>query len=248
MPSSATNPPKRLPTLSTWSSGSVISRPSHRRAPQRACGVPESCTRPTIPFGATMTKATSSSADDQHVDRRRDRHGRDLLDGAEQDRADQRADPARGAADHRHRDRVDRVFEPEGRRGLEIADVVGERRAGHAHQRAGERRRDQLQPQRRHAAGFGRQFVVADGGEADSRAASARSCARCDRDDRRAPASAGTGTRCRSGARTMAIGRADHVGAARAADIVPVDDQRLQHDGERERRDGEEEPRSRSVR
>ena len=34
--------------------------------------------------------------------------------------------------------------------------------------------------------------------------------------------------------------RADHIGAARAADIIPVDDQRLQHDRERERRDREE--------
>ena len=34
--------------------------------------------------------------------------------------------------------------------------------------------------------------------------------------------------------------RADDVGAARAADEVPVDDQRLHHDRHRERRDGEE--------
>ncbi len=32
----------------------------------------------------------------------------------------------------------------------------------------------------------------------------------------------------------------DRVGAARAADELPVDDQRLQHDRERERGDGEE--------
>ncbi len=36
------------------------------------------------------------------------------------------------------------------------------------------------------------------------------------------------------------LGRPDDVGAARAADEVPVDDQGLQHDGERERGDGEE--------
>ena len=30
----------------------------------------------------------------------------------------------------------------------------------------------------------------------------------------------------------------NNVSAARAADIIPVDDERLQHDGERQRRDG----------
>ena len=34
--------------------------------------------------------------------------------------------------------------------------------------------------------------------------------------------------------------RPDHIGAARAAEIAPVDHQGLQHDRERERRDGEE--------
>jgi hypothetical protein len=42
-----------------------------------------------------------------------------------------------GAADHRHGNGVDGVFQPEGGRGLEIADVVGEGRSGHARQHAG---------------------------------------------------------------------------------------------------------------
>ena len=74
--------------------------------------------------------------------------------------------PAGRAADHRHGDRVDRVVEAEGGGRLEVADVIGKRRAGHAHEGARERGGDQLEPQRRHAGGLGGQLVVADGGEA----------------------------------------------------------------------------------
>ena len=152
--------------------------------------------------------------------------------------ADQRSDPAGGAADHRHGDGVDRVFEPEGGRGLEIADVIGKRRSGHAHERAGERGGDELEAQRRHAGGFGRELVVADGGEAVAELRALDAARDGQRDDHQ---------REHQQEQILDVGaderdfvRADDVGAARAADVVPVDDERLQHDGERERRDGEE--------
>ena len=50
-----------------------------------------------------------------------------------------------GAADQRHGDGVDRVVQAEARRGVEVGHVVGQRRAGHAHEAAGQRRGDQLQ-------------------------------------------------------------------------------------------------------
>ena len=72
------------------------------------------CTSPTMPFGATITNATTSRPDDQQIDRGGDRHGCDLLQRAEQDGADQRTDPARRAADQRHGNGVDPVVEAEG--------------------------------------------------------------------------------------------------------------------------------------
>ena len=183
-------------------------------------------------------EADEQKTDDQQIDRRRDRHRRDLLQRAEEEGADQRADPARGAADERHGNRVDGVFEPEGRGGLQKADVVGERRAGHAHERAGDRGRDQLEPQRRHAGGFRRQFIVADGGEAIAEPRAFDQPRDRDSDD------------CQQQHHQEQIAdivaerpegfRPHDVGAARTADIVPVDDQRLEHDRERERGDGEE--------
>ena len=127
-----------------------------------------SCTRPTRPLGAMMTKTTSSRPTISRLT------AEEMVTVAyccavpSSDGADQRADPAGGAADHRHGDRVDRVFQAEGRGRLQIADVIGERRAGHAHEGAGQRGGDQLEPQRRHAGGLRRHLVVADGGEAEA--------------------------------------------------------------------------------
>ncbi len=200
-----------------------------------------SCTSPIRPLGAMMTKADQHQADDQQVDRRGDGDGGDLLQRAEQNGADQRADPAGGAADHRHGDRVDRVFKAEGRRRLQIADVVGERRAGHAHEGARQRGGDQLQAQRRHAGGFRRQFVVADGGEAEAELRALDRARGHQRDHRQRQHQHEQifDVVDRDAGEFDAL-RADDIGAARAADIVPVDHQRLQHHRERERGDGEE--------
>ena len=83
-PSSATKPPKRLlsPLTSSSERPSVIA--------SAGSGTGRRC-----PAGARMTKATSSTPDDQQVDRRGDRHRGDLLQRAEQHRADHRAEPAR---------------------------------------------------------------------------------------------------------------------------------------------------------
>ncbi len=97
---------------------------------------------------------------------------------------------------------------------------------------------DELEPQRRHAGGFGGKLVVADGGEAVTELRALDAARDRERDD----------DQCQHqqeqildiGAEPRDLGRADDVGAARAADIVPVDDERLQHDRERERRDREE--------
>ena len=87
---------------------------------QRAHGCPPRAQaflhQPDQAVGRDDDEADQQQADDQQVDRRGDGHGGDLLQRAEQDGADQRPDPAGGAADHRHGDRVDRVFEAEGRR------------------------------------------------------------------------------------------------------------------------------------
>ena len=75
-------------------------------------------------------EADQKEADNQKIDRGRNGHGGDLLQRAEQDSADQRADPARGAANQRHGDGIHRIVEAERRGRLQIADVVGKRRSG----------------------------------------------------------------------------------------------------------------------
>ena len=105
-------------------------------------------------------------ADDQDVDLGRDRHRGDLLDRAEQQRADHRAVPGRGAADHRHGDRIDRDHQVEGGQRVDVGD---EERIGHAcdrHESAHRGGRDQLEAQGRHARAFGGDLVVADRREA----------------------------------------------------------------------------------
>ena len=90
---------------------------------------------------------------------------------------------------------------------------------------------------RRHARGFRRELVVADGGEAVAELRALDAARDGERDHHQ---------RQHQQEQILDVGpdqpdlvRADDIGAARAADIVPVDDERLQHDGERERRDGE---------
>ena len=84
------------------------------------------CTSPTMPFGAMMTKATSSRPTISRLT------AEEMVTVAICCKEPSRiapisgSDPAGGAADHRHGDGVDGVFEPECRRGLQIADVIRE--------------------------------------------------------------------------------------------------------------------------
>ena len=95
-----------------------------------------------------------------------------------------------------------------------------------------------FKPQRRHAAGFRGELVVADGGEAIAQPRPLDDARGRDRDDRQHQHD--QEQILDVAAEDRHVRRPDDVGAARAADEVPVDDQRLQHDGERERGDGEE--------
>src|SRR6516165_10202721 len=178
--SSATKPPKRLLRLSTSSRRpvTVMVRSQSWHGPRRVgfdmtaadkifrLALPIVMDEPDDSVRRQDHEGYQNDADHQQIDGGRDGDGDDLLQRAEQDGADQRADPARGAADQRHGDRVDGVVQPERGRWLQVADVVREWRPGHAHQRAGDRGRDQFEPQRRHAGGLGRQLIVANGGKA----------------------------------------------------------------------------------
>ena len=105
-------------------------------------------------------------ADHQHVDLVGDGHGDDLLDRAEQQRADHRADPVPGAADHRHGQRRHAPVQAEARRRLDEREVHRHRRAGRAHQRARHHAGEELQLERRHAGALGRLLRVADRAQA----------------------------------------------------------------------------------
>ena len=94
--------------------------------------------RPTMPCGASDHEGDHQHARDQHVDGRGDRHAQILLQAADQHRADHRPQPAAGAADQRHGDGVDRIVQAEARGRVEIGHVEGQRRAGHAHEAAGQ--------------------------------------------------------------------------------------------------------------
>jgi len=162
MQSSATKPPKRLPSLSI-----------SRRCPpcqsllmvlMRPRGLPSNS--PTMPLGAAMTNPTISTPTISRFEGGGDGDGGDLLDSGEQDGADHGSQPHRGAADQRHGDAVDREGQVEAGGGIEIGDVIGQRRPRHAHQPARQGRRDQFQLQRWHAGRLGGELVVADGGKA----------------------------------------------------------------------------------
>ena len=175
----ATKPPKRLPRSVTSSSATSV---TGRRLP------PRNRSSPRIPFGATMTNPTSIrptinrfSADD-------------IVTVATCCSVPSRTapitgpEPARSAAHQRHRHAVHRIGQAEAGRRVEIRHVVRQWRAGHAHERTGQCRRHQLQPQRRHARCLGRDFVVTDRGEAHSPDATVRLPARSRARSPRAPA------------------------------------------------------------
>src|SRR5262249_35603207 len=86
MPSSATKPPKRLLNPATSSRG-ILSPHA-----QLFLHKPDDSVR------RDDDKGDQQEADDEQVDRGRDRHRRNLLQRAKQDRSDQRSDPAGGAA------------------------------------------------------------------------------------------------------------------------------------------------------
>ena len=124
-PVSAVKPPKRLASLVDRQQGLASSAASAGAAPGRGC-----------PRARATTKATSTTPDDEQVHLGGDRHGGELLGGAEQDGADHRARPSswcRRSSAWRARSRRSR-----GRRRswVDEGDVVGERRAGHAEQEA----------------------------------------------------------------------------------------------------------------
>ena len=237
MLSSATKPPKRLERRCTSSRFDVIVRGHGHFFTDRRCR--RLCHRPTMPFGAMITNATSSTPTIRRLTAEEIVTVVTCSQRAEQHRADQRPEPGGGAADHRHRDRVHGVFQRKRRRRLQVADVIGKRRAGHAHQRARQRRRDEFEAQRRHAGGLRRELVVADGGEAVAELGVLDGARDDDRDERE---------REHHQEQILDVGqvqqlllrRPDHIGAARAADIIPVHDERLEHHRHRQRRDGEE--------
>src|SRR3984893_17752332 len=156
MPSSATKPPNRLESPSTSMSCAAMPLSIRNEAPPQ----------PDQAIGRGDHEAHQQQADNQQIDGGGNRHRGDLLQRAEEDGADQRPDPARGAAPNRHRDGIDGVFEREGGRWLQVADIVRERRTGHAHQGARQGGGDQFQLQRGYARRFRGKLVVANGGKA----------------------------------------------------------------------------------
>ena len=106
--------------------------------------------------------------------------------------------------------------------------------------RAGQRGGDQLQPQGRHAGGFGRELIVADRGKAEAEPRVFDRARDRDRDHRQRQHHAGTDSRYNRSPMSGDCRRPDDIGAARAADKIPVGDQRLHHDRHRQRGDREE--------
>src|ERR1051325_11637203 len=103
------------------------------------------------PVGGEHDDEHEEHADHEHVDLARDGDGDDLLDRAQEQRADHRPQPVNGAADHRHGERRDRVVEAEARSGLDEAQVHRHRRPGRAHQGPGHGAGEELELERRHA-------------------------------------------------------------------------------------------------
>ena len=179
------------------------------------------------------------SADQEEVPVGGDVDLEDLLEPAEEQRSDHGPRPVVHSADERHGDAVHRVGEAEDAVRLDVGEEPGERRAGHSHQGATQRRRDELEPQRRHSGAFGRHLVVADRSQATAQSGDLHeprdgdgTCRhqRHDGEEQPAHAAEAEGRRLRD----------RDVGAARAAHVVPVDDEGEEHLGKRDRGDGEE--------
>ena len=139
---------------------------------------------------------------------------------------------------HRHRNGVDRIDEIECRGRLHKAHVEHERRPGHPHQKSGNRRPDELEPQSRYAGAFGRHLIVADGREAAPGLRALDPARHCDGENREQEHHEEQELDVVS--ERLDLPRPQDVGAGRATHVVPVDDQRLEDDGEGQRRDGEE--------
>src|SRR6185503_7775371 len=142
-------PPKRLTSPCTSSSAWAIASAASQ-APHQA----------EDPLGRQDDEGDEHDAHDEQIHLGGNRHRRELLGRPQQDSADHRADPARGAADHRHGQRVHGIVEREGGVGLDEGHVVGERRAGDAEQEAADGGGEELEPQCGDAHALGRLLVV----------------------------------------------------------------------------------------
>ena len=157
---------------------------------------------------------------------------------AEQQGTQDRPDPVRGAADQRHGKRRDGVVQVERRSRIGKGQIHRVRRAGRAHQGAGDDAGRELELQRRHAGGFGGHFVVAQGAQA------APDPGALDEAGKR------NGDHHHDGAideqhLDVAVERRhdrrpDHLHAGGTADELPVDDQGLDDDGDGNGGDGKE--------
>ena len=197
MPSSATKPPKRLPRPCTSSSGAVITLPPRGRS-----------NRPDDALGRQDDERDQQDPDQEHAELGRKGHGGPLLQ-----RRPARIAPTSGPSQLVVPPIIGMAMEltayskAEGGARLHITEIIRERRAGHAHQGAGNRGGDQLQPQCRNAGRLGGQLVVADGGETVAELRAFDAARDRQREHRQCRASAGTGTGCRDRCTAISFGR-----------------------------------------
>src|SRR5262249_61449774 len=109
-PPSAGKPPKRLLTSCPSRSVSTLMSPTEPSRPS-----PASARQPLdeahYPLGGQDYERHQDQTHQEEVERRGDRHHRDLLCRSEQHGANDGPDPGRAAADHRHREAVHRVVQ-----------------------------------------------------------------------------------------------------------------------------------------
>src|SRR5499433_969012 len=149
----AVKPPKRLITACTSRRGVAT-----LSAPQAAHQAEDA-------LGGEHDEGHQHYAHDEQVHLRGDGHGGELLGRAQEHGADHRPDPARGAPDHGHGQRVHRVVEVEGGVRLHEGDVVGEGGSRHAEEEAAHRGGEELEAQGGHAHALRGLFVVAKSGQ-----------------------------------------------------------------------------------
>ena len=131
----------------SWSSGSDLQQGRVRRSASPSWLRPPALRRslrphsPMMPSGAPTTNSTSMMPSTSTLTSEEMVTVSNCCVDAEQDGADHRADPMRGSADQRHRQRRDRVVEIERGGGIGILQVHRGGRAGRAHQRARKSRR-----------------------------------------------------------------------------------------------------------